>query len=379
MRRGGRFVIPLMMVVAFFVCSLGGETGVIVAPARLEAVVGPEGSTLGLQLLNTGSESVVVHLSLADGGHDLEGVPVVDESPAGRERWAGRVFLEKSEVFLAPQESASVQIRAIPEPGKGLYPVVLVQILPIGTQPEAVVTRARVAVPVLLTSRPGFAAVSASELTVRQESVGGPVLIEGIVRNEGEIHIRAGARVAIEGPTTSDEILLAPVTVLPGAARRVRGEWRPDTLPPGEYQAYLIPTHPYEGSEATWTVASVSFTVLRPYEVAFAKPCFEQFLVERSAGSNLALEAVIGNRGNVTGPARVVVQVTDEAGQEVGHRDWSLGAVAPGSGRVVGGEISLAMRNPGGCLVTASLWHNDQLVAKETRSLHLDHAALASR
>ncbi|MGI6611150.1 MAG: hypothetical protein ACOX4G_11645 [Limnochordia bacterium] len=379
MRQSNRFRVFLLMMVALTTCSLRGEAGVIIAPARLEAVVGPEGSTPGLRILNTGSESVMVSLSLVDGGHDLEGVPVFDESPAGRERWAGSVFLERTEVFLGPQESVPIKIRAIPEQGRGLYPVVMAEIQPTGTRPAGVVTMARVAVPVLLTSTPGNTVVRASELEIRQERVGGPVLLEGIVRNEGEVHVRAGARVAIEGPDTVDELLLKPVTVLPGAARRVRGEWRPDSLPPGQYNACLIPHYPYEVSETAWTTASVSFSVLRPYEVASAKPCLEQFSVRRTSGPNLAMKALVGNRGNIAGQARLVVEVTDEAGQEVGHRDWQLGIVAPGVGRAVGGEIPLTMSRPGGCLVTALLWHNGRQVAEETLSLRLDPAALAAR
>ncbi|MGI6082719.1 MAG: hypothetical protein ACOYEP_07610 [Limnochordia bacterium] len=372
MRQTGLLVRALLLMALILTTSSMSQGGVIIAPARLEAVVGPDGNTPGLRLLNTGSEAVTVSLSLADGGHDLDGAPLFDESAAGRERWANRVFLERTEVFLGPQESVPVKIRALPEAGRGLYPVIMAEIRSVGSSVVGVETVARVAVPVLLTRLPAKHAVSAFGLTVMQETAGGPLLIEGILRNEGDVHVRTGARIAIEGPGIEDEVLLNPVTVLPGLARRVRGQWRPDSLPPGDYVAHMVPTRSHPDFHDPDDAVSVSFGVLKPYELALAKPCFEQFDVRRSIESALAVEALIGNRGNVTEQAGLEINVIDQTGDVIGHRYWELSGVNPGTARAVGGDIPLNGSPPGEYLVKASLWHNGHEVAEEIRSVHFD-------
>ncbi|NLN17737.1 MAG: hypothetical protein GX162_00475 [Firmicutes bacterium] len=369
MRQTGRFRALLLMII---ILNTIAQAGVVVAPARLEAVVGPDGNAPGLRIANTGSNAVTVKLSLADGGHDLDGAPLFDESITGRQRWADRIFLDKTELFLGPQESTDVRVRALLEEGQGLYPVIMAEIRPVGSSSVGVETVARVAVPVLLTRPPAQTLVSASGLIVSQESAGGPVLIEGILRNEGSVHVRAGARIAIEGPGIVDEILLNPVTVLPGLARRVRGEWRPESMPPGDYVAHLIPTRSHTDFENPGAGTSVSFGVLRPYELASAKPILELFDVRRNVDSALSVEALISNRGNITEQARLEINVLDRAGDVIGHRDWELSEVNPGTARVVAGEIPLNGSSQDGYLVRASLWHNGHQVAEEIRSVHSD-------
>lgn len=343
--------------------------------------MGPDGAVPGLRISNRGQDSVFVRLHLVGGGHDLEGVPVFDESEETKALWAQRASLEPSELLLGPSETSTVKVRVMPGRDRGLYPAIMADVEPLGSAGQGVVTFTRVAIPVLLTL-PGrgqdllgeHGGVIASRVEIEQERTGSPIRISAVIENNGQVHVRSGARASIQGPGVAGEVVLKPVTILPGAARRVQGQWTPSTLPPGDYTVTLVPDSPAGGPSR---LAMASFSVNRPYELALARPYLELFSVSDVSGHELSVEAIIANRGSAAGQVRLAVRVTDAGGREVGYREWAK-ELAPSAGREIGGHVALHVSTPGEYVATALLWHEERQISRERRFFQVAKTSLVA-
>ncbi|HHT26261.1 MAG TPA: hypothetical protein GXZ82_03285, partial [Firmicutes bacterium] len=72
MRFARQYVLLYMLLLLFFLLA-SAQAGVLISPARLEAVIGADGHIPEVTLLNRGPEAVTVRFRLVGGGHDLVG------------------------------------------------------------------------------------------------------------------------------------------------------------------------------------------------------------------------------------------------------------------------------------------------------------------
>lgn len=370
-------VVVFILHAAVFIGVTEARLAVVISPARLEAVVGgrvhPE-----LTVLNRGEERVLVRLSLAGGGHDLDGMPLIDESREAVAAISARVRLMPEQLLLAAGEAAKVRVVVVDEEGSGgLYPVILADIAPLGEAGGAVSSRTRIAVPTLLTyasrgekTEPELAVAG---VKLEQGRAGEPLLVTALLHNTGKMHVRAGGRAVISGEFLGEEtVLFPPVTILPGAMRKVTGQWAPAALPPGRYTVKVLPDG-FRGGGMSAAGLEVSFDVLHPYELAQAR--LELVSLQTPvlvAGQRIPVQAVVANRGNI--PARDAVLellVLNSRGEEEAAYRWLMEALPPGKGQEFAGEIELANRLPGEYLLVASLWQEDEVAAILRREFRL--------
>lgn len=376
------YVVILGVLGLILALSPGVRASVLVIPARLEAVAAPDGSTPGLVVYNRGSEAVEIRFSLMGSGHDLDGMPVFDEREEIVAWLSHHVHVTPAEVYLRPGESRRIDVRVSNAGTGGLYPAILIDIEPERQESRGVASRIRIAVPALITfrsseleSEPTAAkrGVKVVDLHVDQAGAGAPVRMEAVLINTGDRHVRAGARVEVDGSGTRDEILLPAVTILPGAARRVAADWAPVNLPSGRYSARIIPD---EGSIAD--AMTVAFDVIRPYEVARARFDITDFIAHEPTLKYLPIRTVVINRGNVSGSALLEVAAMNANGQAVTGRQWEVADLAPATGRVLTGELDVEACPPGEYRLIARIWQDGKPEATAEYSVRLLGASLAA-
>jgi hypothetical protein len=357
----------IMLIICTSQLAVPSQASVAIAPARLEAVIGPDGSLPPLSVMNRGQQAVRIRFSLAGGGHDLFGAPVLNESEQMQVMLSAQLQLQPSEVYLGPGESQFVSLQAQPLGSGGLYPIIVAEIIPeADSTADAMRACTRIAIPTLLTYQSGWSirvqppALSVSDVHVAQDDIGNPLVIRAIVRNEGDIHARLAVPAMITGPNTCADLLFPPVTILPGAARQVQVEWAPAALPAGEYSVSVLPAMPSAG------VGEMTFTVINQYELAQPRLELAMLDVPDLAAGSLPVKALVVNHGNVAGSVHLSLTLINNNGQQVAAHQCPEAVLPPGVGYELSGVLPLSVR-VGQYYLQVQLWHNASEVARQTR------------
>lgn len=210
--------------------------GIHVTPARVEAVIGPDGVAPPLTVHNHMDRAIGIHVTVGWGSHDLHGVPIYSAEPP---RPDVVVKTEPDHLLLLPGAQAEIQVQVDPA-DQPLYPVIFVAWRPVWsgwlteTEFHAVT---RIAVPFLLTPEdhpPG--AVRMIDTTVT-EIAPHTVEVVAIVRNDGVAHGKTAGELVVldEAGSVSALLPLPEVFVLPGAERLLRMVWQTEEPVSGQY------------------------------------------------------------------------------------------------------------------------------------------------
>lgn len=360
--------------------ALHAQASVAISPARLEAVIGPDGSLPPLTVANRGQFPVHICFSLAGGGHDLQGAPLLNESRQMQIALAAQLHLHPAEVYLGPGEVQYIYLQARPFGVGGLYPIIVAEIIPEASDnTSGMRTNTRIAIPTLLTYQAGWSAgvsrapLAVSDVRVTQAGIGHPLIISAIIRNQGATHTRLAVPAVINGPNNTEDLLFPPVTILPGAARLVQAEWAPATLPVGEYSISVLPPTPDALASKT------AFTVIDQYELAQTRLELARLDVPDLAMGSVAVRALVVNRGNVAGNAHLELTLTNQNGQRVIHQQWPDAVLPAGEGYELSGVLPLPI-NVGQYYLQVQLWHDAGEVASQTRLVQVtSESILATR
>ncbi len=347
----------------------GWTASVVISPARLEAVIGLDGRLPPLTVANSGDAPVLIRFSLAGGGHDLSGAPLLDESEPVMARLARQIRIIPDELLLAPAEVRQVALWAQPGGKGGLYPIVVVDIMPEeSATPAGVATRTRIAIPALLiypavveTERD--APLTVSDIRLSQEAPGRPLLISAVMQNRSSVHVRAGAQVTIAGAGRTDSIVAAPVTILPGAARRIQAEWAPPLLEAGVYHVSVQPA-------AGGAAAETAFAIISQYELAQLHMELDRLDVSAPASGGVLVRVLVANNGNVPGDTRLELELNDWTGRRLAREEWLVPDLPPNTGREVSGILPLTLA-AGEYGLLARLWQADVEVASLMRTFQV--------
>lgn len=212
---------------------VGAAGGILVTPARLEAVVGDDGRVPPVVLQNRSGQAVWVEARPVWGTHDLYGMPILHPADSLPDV---KVQVSPNRFELAPGQRIAVEAR-LERPERPLYPVLLFEIGPQATAPpSSAITQ--IAVPLLLVPHGhelGSAVVLGGWVDGVEEGPG--VRVHVIVGNDGAAHARTGgsARITHNESGQVTEIPLPEQLILPGLGRLLEVEWRPPELAAGRY------------------------------------------------------------------------------------------------------------------------------------------------
>lgn len=278
-----------------FVCSgfVGVQAAsVVVAPARLELEVAPEGAQAALSFLNRGDQPVAFALFVGMGSHSADGAPIFLDHPEARVEGDSLVKMDSSVVRLEPGEMRSIGLEFAPAPARvAAYPVVFAEFLPVdeeGGANAAMRSVARLAVPVLLTYQTTRderrIAFHIEDVNAYPAADRGELVVDVTVRNVGNVHDWVRGRVDLVGGdgASMGEALLPEQRVLPGAVRTLR-----TTMALGEVDRLVGSLSVRAGSDSPalfplrlvamvygdgWSSGPVLFTMPTATEVALATP-----------------------------------------------------------------------------------------------------------
>lgn len=210
--------------------------GIHVTPARVEAVIGADGSAPPITVHNRMDRPVRIEVSVGWGSHDVHGIPMyVPESPDAD----ATAQVHPPELLLLPGARAEIRLRVAPA-DRPHYPVVFLAwhvgltTSVAGTEFQTVT---RIAVPFLLTPEnhpPGDVRIIDIGVEATQSRA---VEIQVLVENAGDVHVRTSGEAVILDSTGNvvGIVRLPHVLVLPGAERLLRVEWQPEKLLTGPY------------------------------------------------------------------------------------------------------------------------------------------------
>jgi hypothetical protein len=376
MRFAQQYVLLYMLLLLFFPLA-SVQAGVLISPARLEAVIGADGHIPEVTLLNRGPEAVTVRFRLVGGGHDLVGMPRFAEDRATTDRLAAHITFSPQECILRAGEICTVVFQLQKPLQGGLYPALVADIIPLGSAKGGIVATTRIAIPMLLTAtdvaEQTKPLLRSQSLSVTQPGVGAPLQIAVEVHNFGDKHVHTGGRALISGPQGEMmEVVLPPVTILPGFARQLSTQWAPPALPQGDYVVRFVP------DSAPEAVAQAAMRIVRPYELAAVDVHIEQVQVSHDGPGVVLIQALVGNRGNVAGAVELELRLLSLDGTLIA-RSAAVGEIAATSGRLFSSPLHVANMVPGEYLVQALVQQQGVLAAAWQESIRLPATQLVQR
>jgi len=310
--------ILLALCVAGFISLPMTSTGlcaITVSPARLWCTVRDGQYLSPLLIRNTGETDIRIKAWAGKGGHDLDGMPVIKERFRADEQ--GPVLrLSPAEFLVKPGRSVRVRGRVDVPTGfsGGFYPVIVFELYT-SRQTKGIVSATRLIVPALLTV-PGNLETGAGIESIRvlQGEPGGPVTVEMIASNTGNVHYRTEGKILIRSRGEEVAGLFLPQrTILPGCQRRIVTRWRPDELADGLYELQVSLVN----GTRPLTYRETAFNVIRPYELAVHRGQILEF--SAVGGQPGKLRAVIANTGNVPASPECRLEILGET--MTGSRD----------------------------------------------------------
>jgi hypothetical protein len=369
--------ISLFMLFFFLLAATPSHAGVLITPARLEAVIGADGRIPEVTLLNRGPESVAVHFRLVGGGHDLVGIPRFSEEPGVIEHLTDFITLMPQECVLKAGEITKVAFQLRQPMQTGLYPALIADIIPLDFPKGGIAATTRIAIPMLLTAvdiaESAQPLLRSQALRVSQSGRGEPLQVDVEVHNLGNRHVHTGGRAVIngtQGPIA--EVILPAVTILPGYARQLSAQWAPPSLPQGDYEITFIP------DSAPDAATQVAVRLVRPYELAVVDVQIEQTQVIHEMPGVVLVQALIANRGNAPGDIALDLQLLSDDGAIL-VSDTVVGEVAADSGRLFGSSLQVGSLVPGEYLVQALVRQQGALVATWRQPVRLPATHLVQR
>lgn len=222
------FWLPVVLCLYLVVGPRAGAQGILVSPARIEALLAHDGMLPPVWVENRTELPVRFWVETGWVTHDMHGRPVY--LPSER-RGDVTVHVLPAAGVLTPGQGVHLDIRVEPA-DRPVYPVVYL----LFQQAEGGDDILRVAVPLLLHT--GLETPRTMIEGVSIESHDDANRLHLLVANYGEAHVRVGGRVRILG--TSGEAVaeshVPEALVLPGARRLITVEWDGSPLAWGEYR-----------------------------------------------------------------------------------------------------------------------------------------------
>lgn len=225
-----------LLVALLCLCFASGPVagqGILVTPARLEAVLAPDGTLPPLYIENRTGQAVGFWSDVGWVSHDLYGAPLYLP-----QEWRTdvAVHIEPQTTRLEPGEGVYLRISVEPA-DRPSYPVIYLSFRPYEHGHADIL---RIAVPALLHTGQESIRTLVEEVSLESDPDGSYLHL--LVANYGDAHVRAGGRVHLLAP--DGELVataVAPATlVLPGARRLISAAWEGGPLPWGEYRMVFV-------------------------------------------------------------------------------------------------------------------------------------------
>src|SRR5690625_158571 len=148
--RGWPIVVALTLAVGLGRLGAGRAAGgMVVRPARVEAVIDSDGTVPPLRVHNRMARPIQIELAVGWGSHDLYGVPIYSETLPQPDVV---VHVEPSQVVLLPGTQSNIRVQVEPA-NRPLYPVLFITWQPDEagrSSSSGLATVTRIAVPFLL-------------------------------------------------------------------------------------------------------------------------------------------------------------------------------------------------------------------------------------
>lgn len=229
-QRAGAGILAFLLLVICVGGSALAQASIAVTPAKIEKRIGRflfllDNKIGPIRITNTGDEPVVVTVSVRDLFHNSDGAPIFLEAREYTYGMSELISLSATRLRLLPGQTEEVEGRVeVPsEREGGGYAVVLFEAAAdTGGSPEMKCS-GRIGVLTYVTF-PGTAIVEAEAVNARILADPDEPLLEILVRNLGNIHIKASGMGAVENDQGECMVVfdMPPATVLPNAERWIR-------------------------------------------------------------------------------------------------------------------------------------------------------------
>jgi hypothetical protein len=226
----------IALIIVLFNTSVFGEEsgGVLIVPARLEAIFNYDGSIPSLYVINNSNSKIDLEVSYGWGTHDLYGQPRYLDSSNHQ----ALIIVYPSSFTLNSKEIMEVKVSVNPS-DQPMYPVIFFDFISQGDMARKAV---RIAVPLLLTPS-GFPEGEGVITHCWLERKGKSLIVNLIFANPNMAHVRSGGKVMIVHKESgiSFDIDIPKQIILPGAQRLVSIEWySEESIRPGIYLLEIV-------------------------------------------------------------------------------------------------------------------------------------------
>ncbi|MFH0902734.1 MAG: hypothetical protein V2A73_19050 [Pseudomonadota bacterium] len=295
--------------------------GMGVTPTTIDFKVKKSGDYLPpIKISNDDTQPWNFSLEIMPLTHNDSGAPTV--APASYQYRGDNVLVVKPEKFSLPAgQTKEVRAQVVIPKGRvgGAYAVVYVLGKPAkdaGATNVGANVRVGVIVEVKLPGESNLR-IGAESAYATQEKPDGPVKLNALATNLGNVHDSIGGSISITSAAKEiARIPIAPATVLPGAARILAGSWTmPKNIAPGKYKLTANLTAPAVANAAT---AFGELEVLKAGEIVMPRAVITKLTAPPSVQKKpIIVEASVLNRGNAPLTPTGKVAFTNEKGQEV--------------------------------------------------------------
>ncbi|ACL70788.1 hypothetical protein Hore_20430 [Halothermothrix orenii H 168] len=332
--RSHRIIILLIVIlylIGFKAVTVEGA-GLRVSPLYIQKEV-KDGEILGpVVITNNSPMDFKVRIFAVTAEHDLEGTVVIKE-----ENKTDMLILENTDFTLKKGGQKEiyprVNLKGI-ETG-GIYPVLVIDALPVSENGTNVSASFRFSVLTLLTVKdPGESRGQISEVKVEQPDKGEPLTFKVLVENNSKIHRKPVGSVLVysEGDVI-DKIPLKPENILPGNMRWIKGLWKPSDLPPG---SYTYKGELYLGNYKL-NIPSGKFGIHEPYTLTRRNLELTRVgipLASVKEGINYRL--LVSNEGNIEDTFKGEIRIVSKKnGNTLINKRVSVPEIKPGSSSLV--------------------------------------------
>lgn len=233
-RRGGLLVASLLALLLYPVpaaalaagTGAAGPSGVTMSPDRVERDLAGRDIAETIRVQNDEKRPLRVTFSITGLAHDLEGTP---QFPAGGPTG---LRVQPTEALMLPGQIVSLNVTGrIPDGQPAVYAGVAITLPASGTGQVAVVNRVAAAL-LLRGPKPWVERLEVGEITLRPAGDGNGAVVQAVVRNTGNVHVKPAGRVTVTRPDGSllGTYDLPGQNILPGLARTLGA---PVQLPAG--------------------------------------------------------------------------------------------------------------------------------------------------
>lgn len=252
-------LIILIVIVALIIFSDAVISSIRLYPTRIEKRLESRVHQEQILVTNSTDDVICCVVTVMDGGHDIDGRPVLLGSYPGE-----LVSAFPREFVLASGESIAVDIIVSPygdEEKRVLSPIIVFDFTPRSSMNEANVMRASVRVAVItLLTLPGDHEIRGQirDMSVCQTDDGRTLEFAVVVDNLGDVHLRpkGDVRVVKQGLELC-RLKVNTGVILPGFARILKARWNPKEMLSGTYVAQAVLTL----DDGKKLIADVSFDI----------------------------------------------------------------------------------------------------------------------